>query len=48
MVSTVLGLMNGEPQKWAEKKAQRELTKREKTQRKQIERESGEQGPSPA
>jgi hypothetical protein len=48
VVSTVLGLMNGEPQKWAEKKAQRELTKREKAQRKQIERESGEQGTSPA
>ncbi|MFV2018770.1 DUF1707 SHOCT-like domain-containing protein [Micromonospora sp. LOL_023] len=48
LVTTVLGLMNGEPQKCAAKQAQRELAKREKMQRKQIERESGEQGPSHA
>ncbi|MDG4763685.1 DUF1707 domain-containing protein [Solwaraspora sp. WMMD406] len=45
LVTTVLGLLNGEPQRWAGKQAAQELRKREKAERKRIERE---EGPSPA
>ncbi|WFE25114.1 DUF1707 domain-containing protein [Solwaraspora sp. WMMD791] len=45
VVTTLLGLMNGEPQRWTAKQAQRELDKQARSERKRIERE---QGPSAA